>query len=451
MAQSSQAGSDGGWIKASGLREIARALGLAVHPAKLGLALAGIIATLAFGGVLDWIWKQQNRGVPADTIVRYIEHRQQGRIYVEPTGPAGIFAAWREHERRSVLGLLGSPVLAVAPSTALGSAVEARAIQAYLPWYTNLAYMGRGVWWMARFHPFYFVLFAIGTLFIWALLGGAICRIAALQFARDEKITARDALRYSWKRLFGGFMLAPLIPIAFVVIIALFLIIGGLFLRIPVLGDLAGAPLFVFALLGGLIIAILVVGMLIGGGLFWPAVAVEGADAFDAFSRSLAYPFSRPWKTAVYFIITGIYTVISWLIVSLLITWAILVTRLIVSWGTSPFGWWRTPDGTSKLERVWPMGGTSGLHAWPDWPQLPFYEKYSALIIGVYVLLAVALMWAFLFSFCFSADTIIYFLLRRDVDGNDLSEVHKDEPATTLAVAPERPAGAGEASAPAAS
>lgn len=427
MAQSSQVTVNGGWLRASGLQEIARALGLAVHPAKLGLALSGIIATLAWGGLLDWAWTR-NGGVPADTIAQYIEARQMGRIYVEPTGTSGIFQAWRAHERASVMGLLGSPVVSAVPETALGASVERRAYQAYLPWHTNLAYMARGVWWMVRFHPVFFLLFALGALFIWALFGGAICRIAAVQFARDEKISAREALGFVWKRLVGGFMLAPLIPIAFILLVAALLMVGGMFLRIPVLGDLVGAPLFIFALIGGLIIAILAVGLVVGGGLFWPAVAVEGSDAFDAFSRSLAYPFSRPWKTVWYFFIVGLYTVISWLIVSSLVYWAVLITRGLVAWGTSPFGWWRREGDVSKLDILWPLGGISGLHQWPVWSQLGLFEKYSALVIGIYVLLAIAMTWAFLFSFAFSSDTIIYFLLRRDVDGNDTSDIHLDEP-----------------------
>lgn len=427
MAQSSQVPGNGGWLRASGLQEIARALGLAIHPAKLGLALAGIIATMAYGGLLDRIWKQ-NGGVPADTIAQYIDARQMGRVYVEPTGPSGIFEAWRAHERASVMGLLGSPVVSAAPATALGSAVERRAVQSYLPWHTNLAYMARGVWWMVRFHPFFFLLFSLGALFIWALVGGAICRIAAVQFARDEKITAREALAFAWKRLVGGFMLAPLIPIAFIVLVASLMIIGGVFLRIPVLGDLLGAPLFVFALLGGLIIALLGVGLVVGGGLFWPAVAVEGSDAFDAFSRSLAYPFSRPWKTVWYFFVVGVYAVISWLVVSSLVYWGVAITRGIVSWGTSPFGWWRRADGATKLDAIWPVGGVSGLHQWPEWAQLGLFDKYSAFVIGIYVVLAMGITWAFLFSFCLSSDTIIYFLLRRDVDGNDTSDIHLDEP-----------------------
>ena len=43
------------------------------------------------------------------------------------------------------------------------------------------------------------------------------------------------------------------------------------------------------------------------------------------------------------------------------------------------------------------------------------------------LLVVIGLMWAFLASFYFSGSTVIYFLLRRDVDGTDLEEVHTDD------------------------
>ena len=43
------------------------------------------------------------------------------------------------------------------------------------------------------------------------------------------------------------------------------------------------------------------------------------------------------------------------------------------------------------------------------------------------MLVVIGLMWAFLASFYFSGSTVIYFLLRRDVDGTDLEEVHTDD------------------------
>jgi hypothetical protein len=58
-------------------------------------------------------------------------------------------------------------------------------------------------------------------------------------------------------------------------------------------------------------------------------------------------------------------------------------------------------------------------------------------------MLAIGLMWAFLFSYYFCSSTVLYFLLRRDVDGTDLEEVFIDDdveaaaaPIKTEAVSP---------------
>src|SRR6185312_14201814 len=52
--------------------------------------------------------------------------------------------------------------------------------------------------WLMRFHPVYFVLFTLLFLTIWAIFGGAICRIAAVHVARDEKLSVRAALAFSF-------------------------------------------------------------------------------------------------------------------------------------------------------------------------------------------------------------------------------------------------------------
>ena len=69
MATAPQSGQDHGWLEKSGLPHIFRVLGMAVHPAKLGIALAAIFLTLVFGGLLDLLWPG---GVPADAIDRFV-------------------------------------------------------------------------------------------------------------------------------------------------------------------------------------------------------------------------------------------------------------------------------------------------------------------------------------------------------------------------------------------
>jgi hypothetical protein len=283
-----------------------------------------------------------------------------------------------------------------------------------------------GFWWMMRHHALFFVIFSIGMLAIWSVAGGAICRLAALQFAREEKLTAGAGLAYARSKLFGGFALAPCIPLVIIGVTALLMILGGVVLRLPILGDVIGGLAFPLAIVGGFVISLMLLGLLVGGGLFFPAVAAEGSDAFDAFSRGLSYPFTKPWKWVLYSILLLVYGSICWIFVNLFTFVMLKVTRGIVAFGTAPFGWWLRENGDNpvrKLELLWPMSGAGVLYAWPDWSHLAWYEYASAALIGAFVMIVVGLMWSFLASFFFSGNTVLYFLMRRDVDGTDMEDV----------------------------
>lgn len=428
MSDAVTPGTQFGWVDAIGLPHLLRTLAVAMHPAKLYLALCAIVITFIWGGFLDWAWTPEG-GVGATAITAYIDACELDKPYVEPKGSLGIFDVWREHERRSILGLMGSslPAASMAQGTPVGTYVETHSYNRPL---RNLVGMVYGVVWMFTYHSVYFVVFGAGALLIWSYFGGAICRIAAIHFARDEKLTARQGRSYALKNLCNGFFLAPCIPIVFIIVTMIALVLGGVLLWIPFLGDLLGGVFFAAALFGGFVIAILVLGLVVGGSLFWPAVATEGLDAYDGFSRALAYPLSRPLKALLYAVIMLVFASVCWVFVNLFTFFSLKVTRAVVGFGTSPFGWWKTDTGgqsMSKMERLWPLGGPNALFAWPDWSTLPWYEYVSAFFIGVYVLIVIGLMWSFLVSFYFSGSTIIYALLRRDVDGIELDEVHLDD------------------------
>ena len=415
-------------MEASGLLHLFRVLGLAVQPAKLGIMLGAIILTFTLGTVLDWFWTA-NGGIGKDAVASFISRADDG-THEDPEGDLGIFHVWREHERRCVLGLMGSsiPGASVAAGTPVGIYVQTHSAAQPL---RNLAAAGLGFWWLFRMHPFYFVLFGAGCLLIWSCAGGAVCRLAAVQFARDEKLGMRQSLTYSRGHLFDGFVLAPCIPLGFIVALMLALALFGAFLRIWFLGDLLGGILFVLPLFGGVAIALLMIGTLVGGHLFWPAVATEGQDAYDAFSRGLSYAFTKPWKTILYAVIATVYASICWLFVNLFTFLALTLARGIVAWGTSPFGWWRRGTGdaaVAKLDLLWPpLTGFNALYRWPDTANLAWNEYISVFFIAIYVLLVIAMMWSFLASFYFSGCTVVYFLLRRDVDKTDLDDIYIDE------------------------
>ena len=239
MTENAQPNSGIGWLESSGLPHLLRVLGLAIHPPKLGIALAAIILTFVLGGILDWLWELNGGAVSAEAIDQFVAARHLDQPYAEPEGDQGIFQVWRRHERDCILGFLGSsiPGSSLATGTPVRSYVEAYAGAGPL---RNLTGMGYGVWWMFRHHTLYFIIFALGCLFIWGWGGGAICRLAAVQFARDEKLTMMQGLGYGRRHLFDGFVLAPCIPLAFIIIIMILLAVAGIFLRIPVLGDVVG-------------------------------------------------------------------------------------------------------------------------------------------------------------------------------------------------------------------
>ena len=428
MADDDHASYDGGWLEASGLLHLFRVLGLAVQPAKLGIMLGAIILTFTLGTVLDFFWTV-NGGIGEDAVARFVISRASGGTHEDPEGEHGIFHVWREHERRCVLGLMGSsiPGASVAAGTPVGIYVQSHSAAQPL---SNLADAGYGFWWLFRMHPCYFVLFGAGCLLIWSCAGGAVCRLAAVQFARDEKLGMRQGLSYARTHLFDGFVLSPCIPLGIIAALMLALALFGAFLRIPFLGDLLGGILFVLPLFGGVAIALLLIGTLVGGHLFWPAVATEGQDAYDAFSRGLSYAFTKPWKTILYAVIATVYASICWLFVNLFTFLALTLARGIVAWGTSPFGWWRRGTGdaaVAKLELLWPLGGANALYRWPDTTDIAWHEYISVFFIAIYVLLVIAMMWSFLASFYFSGCTAVYFLLRRDVDKTDLDDIYIDE------------------------
>jgi len=295
-----------------------------------------------------------------------------------------------------------------------------------------------GVCWMICQHWLYAILFLGGALCVWALFGGAIHRIAALDFARDEKISLSQAMKFSAGK-FLSFLTAPLIPLAIVLVIGAFMVLGGLLMSLPVL-DLLMAALFPLAIVGGLLIAFLLIGLGGGGLLMYPTIAVESSDSFDAISRSYSYVFAKPWRAAFYGLAALVYGVICYLFVRLFAFLLLASTHAFVGAGVLGGGRALSPTA-DKLDVLWPAPTYDLLM--PAWQTEPMtgWETVVAFVVRFWVFLIAALVVAFLWSYCASASTVIYFLLRRKVDATDLDDVYveepEEEPLTPEAEAPE--------------
>ena len=297
----------------------------------------------------------------------------------------------------------------------------------------------KGLQWLFNQHCVFFILFGAFCLLVWSIFGGAISRIAALHVARDEKISIKEALKFSIKK-FPSFLCAPLIPVAIVAVLSLLIIIGSaIFFNWGLgIGEVLNGVLFCLALIGGFVMALVVVGTVGGFNLMFPTIAVEGSDSFDAISRSFSYVYARPWRMAFYSLVSLIYGVICYLFVRF---FAFLMLKL-THMGVSKAVW---ADGNMGLmdtfNTMWSGPRLDSLHGGIDWSVCYGAQALGAWIIAFWVYVVIGFVIAFLVSFFFSANTVIYYLLRNRVDATDMDDVYvEEEPADEVPPVAEEPA-----------
>jgi hypothetical protein len=279
----------------------------------------------------------------------------------------------------------------------------------------NIADYFKAVGWALRHHPVYCIIFFIIKLAVISIAGGAICRIAALQFAGGEKPGLTEALRFSIKR-FTSFFTAPLVPVGIIIFIGLFIFLLGLIGNIPWAGELIMGIFVLLALIAGALIAVVLIGAFAGFNLMFPAVAYDGSDCFDAISRSFSYIYAKPWRMGFYTAIAAVYGAFCYTFVRFFAFLLLWVTHRSLQLGV-----W----GNDKLTAIWAEPHLRDLLVTPDWGALNWPQSIAAFLIYLCSSAIVGLLVAFIISFYFSANTIIYSLMRNKVDNTALEDVYK--------------------------
>jgi hypothetical protein len=278
--------------------------------------------------------------------------------------------------------------------------------------------------WLATHHPMFLAVFALGKLLVVALIGGAICRLAAVEACQELRGSVNEGLRFAGLR-YPWLVLAPLIPLGVIAVIAVLLAAaGGVLFNLPV-GDIFGALLLPLFVLGGLVIALVAIGLVVGAHLLYPGIAVEGTDAFDAISRAFNYIFGRPWKWALYTLVMLIYGLITFLFFGGILYLALTAAHWALGgWVVSDVG-----QGASRFEAIMPAPELGQLVRSANWPALQGYGTASvaAWIAGIWLRLLVGLLPAFTVSYYFCAHTWIYLLLRRAADGTEFDDLYLEE------------------------
>jgi hypothetical protein len=243
------------------------------------------------------------------------------------------------------------------------------------------------------------ILSALWALGVWAFLGGAISRIAAVQLASDERVGWGSALRYAGSKWLSYFA-APLFPLFGILLIVVPLFLVGLIMRWGV-GLLLVSLAWPLLLVGGFIMALLLLGLVFGWPLMWATISAEGTDTFDALSRSYAYTFQRPLRYLFYAIVAAILGFLGWLLVSNFAAAIVWLTFWATSWGSGTDGMLALQESTAGQ-----MGGSTGMAIVRFWAGC---VKWLAL--------------GYVYGYFWTASTAIYFLLRRDVDATEMDEV----------------------------
>jgi hypothetical protein len=284
---------------------IFRTFRMAIHPRKMTIAFLAVAAIGFLGWIMDF-----NRGVSTDRMGRSSLNSYVGsggllgggtwasgaRVQGERIGLfAELYRFWsgRFHDAFYAMSRLDIPGV-IRHITACLLAVE----------------------WAFLNYPLWSALFFILTLMILAVAGGAICRIAALQFAQGERPGLVQSLEFSAHR-FSHFFLAPLAPLMLIGVTGLFVVLVGLAGNIPWVGELMvglGMPL---VLILGIVMTALAIGSIAGFSLVFPAVAYDDSECFIAVNNSFRYAFARPWRYGFYTLLAAAYGGITYYFVRL--------------------------------------------------------------------------------------------------------------------------------------
>jgi hypothetical protein len=311
----------------------------------------------------------------------------------------------------------------------------------------------------------------LGVLFlaIWSYFGGAICRIAAYEIAKDgERIETRKALQFARKK-FWSFFWAPLICLIGFFFFSLCNYAGGFvgklvdFVSAGILGAPLVALLLPLALLSGFIMTLIGVGTVVGFPLFTPAVAAEGTDSFDAVSRGFSYVYSRPWHFLGYQIVGSVYGA---LCSAFVILFAISMCHVGIKAGEEGYrvcGLWEStnperPEFRHIANSSWSLILSSDhqrceMYRWDPVSIAKAPHPYGRLqvmanrivdvnyrtagdikgapgvagyILALWLSVTLGLALSYVVSFFYSQQTLVYFILRKKVDGIEMNEVFEE-------------------------
>jgi len=384
---------------------------MAIQPSKLIIAFAAMATICLAGWIMDFsktvVSAQETHGRTTELQI-YMAGPDRLKPYIEnykETGErTGVFSELWKFAASRFQGAVDSVFAFNLPAVA-----------------ANIADYFKALGWAIKYHTIYCIIFFAIKLTVISIAGGALCRMAALQCARNEKPGLTEALRYGTKK-FTSFFTTPLAPVGIIIFIGLFVFLLGLLGNIPRAGELIMGLFMPLALLAGALIAVVLIGTAAGFNLMFPAVAYDGSDCFDAISRSFSYVYAKPWHMGFYTTLAAIYGAICYTFVRFCVFLLLLATRWFLQLGVFT----DSSTNVDKVTAIWPQPSFMNLLQMPALAEANWSHSAAAVLVYLSSLVIVALVGAFVISFYFSANTIIYSLMRSKVDNTTLDDIYTD-------------------------
>lgn len=258
------------------------------------------------------------------------------------------------------------------------------------PWHDLLAATG------GAFHPrstatqrlMAHVRFAL-ALAVWSLFGVALCRLAAIQFARDEVGSFRQATQFAVTR-WRHSVSAPVVPLAAAILVMLGIWTLVLPSHLPFVGNVWLRVASPVLLAGGSAVIVLLLAAALGWPLMIAAIAVDDCDGFGALSRSYSFWTGRPFHAIGFALVAALIEAIILTVASLFFDAAIAMVH---------FG---AVLATSDVEQL-------------------------ATIIRACHTVTNMLLSTFEISLFWTSATIVYLLLRQAVDQKPFDQIAPDD------------------------
>jgi hypothetical protein len=258
----------------------------------------------------------------------------------------------------------------------------------------------------------YYLFGFLWSLAVWAFVGGFITRRAVVQTAIEDTPGLVETAQFAFRRWLWYF-LAPLYPLLGVLILLLLHVPLGWLMRIDIGVAVAGFA-WIFVLLVGVAAAWLLIGTLLGWPLMWGALSAEReGDAFEAFSRSFSYIYSRPLHYLFYAVVAALLGALGFALAFMFVQVLFDFGLWAVSWGAGRARVDQIRELMETGQASQPLGSGVAL--------LSFWRNVVQTFLNGYV-----------FAYFWSAVGIIYLLLRYDADEKEMDEIYlpDDEPAT---------------------